>query len=187
MIKCVKHIGTRTITHYQGYTIIAAKATSYRGEIAHMTTAKGTSNRKYATIGSHNQCKKDATRRITTCAETCYAKRTLQEKGKVEYFPEEIWPCSKNTSRKNRNGQTANKTSGCYVFHQNADNTSNLSWSEDTCQPAYSQWKRCTGYTQENRQKTPRPIRREASNGEKKTEMEKTSKTRVEGLYHEMA
>ena len=111
----------------------------YRGRNARMTAAKGMSNQRYDITGFHKQHRKSAMHQITICAETLPARCILPENTKAEYSQEGIWPSSKSKSRRNRNGQIANRTSECYVFHQNAEGTSNRSWIKDTCQQACSQ------------------------------------------------
>ena len=149
----------------------------YHGKNAPTTAAKGMSNQKYDTDGFHKQHRKSAVHQTTTCAETLPAQCISLESAKAECSQEGIWPESRSKSKRNRSGQIANRISGRYVFHQNAEGTSNLSWIEDTCQQACSRWKKCTASTLDNRQKTFRPARTEAS--DRKEETQKTSMSRV--------
>ena len=146
-----------------------------------MTAARDMLNQKYDTIGSHKLCQRNAMHQTTTCAETSPAQCISQGNAKAEYSQEGIWQGLKSKSKRNRNGPIANRISGRYVFHQNAEGTLNQSQIEDTCQQVYSQSRRYTVYIPDNRQKTSKPVRAEAP--DRKEKAQKTSTSRMGKIY----
>ena len=90
------------------------------GKNAPKTDARHISNQKFGIIGFLKKQSRNTRQQITTLAEMMNAKSIWQERGKAEYSQDCTWLYEKNRSKKSKNGQTANRNTGRYVFHLNA-------------------------------------------------------------------